>query len=158
MAELPTTDSGIEIQPLYAADDMDGWDPATKLGAPGSPPYTRGVYSSMYTGRLWTMRQYSGFSNAEATNERFKFLLNAGQTGSLVQESAEELVTERSSRASVQRMPSRAADCLPASSRTSSKSSWRSSSGRASIHPRRASERMRRNAGSSSSASSLKGR
>jgi len=81
MAELPTTDSGIEIQPLYAADDMDGWDPATKLGAPGSPPYTRGVYSSMYTGRLWTMRQYSGFGNAEATNERFKFLLDAGQTG-----------------------------------------------------------------------------
>jgi methylmalonyl-CoA mutase N-terminal domain/subunit len=81
MAELPRTDSGIEIQPLYTADDMDGWDPATKLGAPGSPPYTRGVYSSMYTGRLWTMRQYSGFGNAEATNERFKFLLDAGQTG-----------------------------------------------------------------------------
>jgi methylmalonyl-CoA mutase N-terminal domain/subunit len=81
MAELPRTDSGIEIQPLYMADDMDGWDPATKLGAPGSPPYTRGVYSSMYTGRLWTMRQYSGFGNAEATNERFKFLLDAGQTG-----------------------------------------------------------------------------
>jgi methylmalonyl-CoA mutase N-terminal domain/subunit len=81
MAELPRTDSGIEIQPLYTADDMDGWDPAIKLGAPGSPPYTRGVYSSMYTGRLWTMRQYSGFGNAEATNERFKFLLDAGQTG-----------------------------------------------------------------------------
>ncbi len=81
MADPPQTDSGIEIKPLYAADDLAGWDPATKLGAPGEPPYTRGVYSSMYTGRLWTMRQYSGFGNAEATNERFKFLLNAGQTG-----------------------------------------------------------------------------
>ncbi|MDX2379241.1 MAG: methylmalonyl-CoA mutase family protein [Acidimicrobiia bacterium] len=81
MAELPTTDSGIEIRSLYTADDLDGWDSAAELGAPGSAPYTRGVYSSMYTGRLWTMRQYSGFGNAEATNARFKFLLDAGQTG-----------------------------------------------------------------------------
>ncbi|MFN3254989.1 MAG: methylmalonyl-CoA mutase [Ilumatobacter sp.] len=78
---LPRTDSGIEIKKLYDAADLDGWDPADKLGAPGSAPYTRGVYSSMYTGRLWTMRQYSGFGNAEATNQRFKFLLDAGQTG-----------------------------------------------------------------------------
>ena len=81
MADLPQTDSGIPIKRLYSADDLTGWDPAERLGAPGEAPYTRGVYSSMYTGRLWTMRQYSGFGNAEATNERFKFLLNAGQTG-----------------------------------------------------------------------------
>ena len=73
--DLPQTDSGIPIKRLYDAADLDGWDPATQLGAPGKPPYTRGVYGSMYTGRLWTMRQYSGFGNAEATNERFKFLL-----------------------------------------------------------------------------------
>jgi len=78
---LPQTDSGIEVQPLYDEASLDGWDADAMLGAPGQPPYTRGVYSSMYTGRLWTMRQYSGFGNAEATNERFKFLLNAGQTG-----------------------------------------------------------------------------
>ena len=61
--------------------DLAGWDPAERLGAPGRPPYTRGVYPSMYRGRLWTMRQYAGFGTAEATNERFKFLLDAGQTG-----------------------------------------------------------------------------
>ncbi len=79
--DLPQTDSGIPIQRLYDATDLDGWDPDEMLGAPGQPPYTRGVYSSMYTGRLWTMRQYSGFGNAESTNQRFKFLLDAGQTG-----------------------------------------------------------------------------
>ena len=75
------TDSGIPIRPLYTADDLANWDPATRLGLPGKPPYTRGVYESMYRGRLWTMRQYAGFGTAESTNERFKFLLNAGQTG-----------------------------------------------------------------------------
>jgi len=80
-AELPTTDSGIEIRPLYTAADLEGWDPDEQLGVPGSAPFTRGIYASMYSGRLWTMRQYSGFGNAEATNERFKFLLEAGQTG-----------------------------------------------------------------------------
>lgn len=80
-AALPQTDSGIPIKKLYDHHDLDGWDPDQMLGGPGESPYTRGVYSSMYTGRLWTMRQYSGFGNAEATNERFKFLLDAGQTG-----------------------------------------------------------------------------
>jgi methylmalonyl-CoA mutase N-terminal domain/subunit len=75
------TDSGIPIAPLYTAADLAGWDPASRLGEPGKPPYTRGVYESMYRGRLWTMRQYAGFGTAEATNERFKFLLQAGQTG-----------------------------------------------------------------------------
>jgi len=75
------TDSGIEIRPLYTADDLIDWDPSTKLGEPGSFPYTRGVHAEMYRRRLWTMRQYAGFGNAESTNERFKFLLDAGQTG-----------------------------------------------------------------------------
>src|SRR5438270_9619045 len=76
-----TTDSGIEIKPAYPAADLEGWDPGRQLGMPGQPPYTRGVYPKMYRGRLWTMRQYAGFGTAEATNERFKFLLAAGQTG-----------------------------------------------------------------------------
>ncbi|MEI8268845.1 MAG: methylmalonyl-CoA mutase family protein [Acidimicrobiaceae bacterium] len=76
-----TTDSGIEINPIYTEGDLSGFDAASKLGAPGSFPYTRGVQESMYRGRLWTMRQYAGFGTAEATNERFKFLLGAGQTG-----------------------------------------------------------------------------
>jgi methylmalonyl-CoA mutase N-terminal domain/subunit len=75
------TDSGIEVKALYTADDLAGWDPGTQLGLPGEPPYTRGVYGSMYRGRLWTMRQYAGFGSAASTNERFKFLLAAGQTG-----------------------------------------------------------------------------
>lgn len=81
MSDDKRTDSGIEVRPLYTADDLAGWDPAEKLGAPGQPPYTRGVYPTMYRGKLWTMRQYAGFGTAESTNERFKFLLQAGQTG-----------------------------------------------------------------------------
>jgi methylmalonyl-CoA mutase N-terminal domain/subunit len=76
-----TTDSGIEIRSLYRASDLEDFDEATQLGRPGEFPYTRGVQASMYRGRLWTMRQYAGFGTAEATNERFKFLLAAGQTG-----------------------------------------------------------------------------
>jgi methylmalonyl-CoA mutase N-terminal domain/subunit len=75
------TDSGIEIRPLYDERTRAGWNAATQLGAPGEPPFTRGVYPSMYRGRLWTMRQYAGFGSAESTNQRFKFLLEAGQTG-----------------------------------------------------------------------------
>ncbi len=60
---------------------MDSWDPDTQLGEPGEFPFTRGPHRSMYTGRLWTMRQYAGFGDAEATNRRFKELLAAGQTG-----------------------------------------------------------------------------
>ncbi len=75
------TDSGIEIKALYDASDLAGWDAVAQLGAPGKPPYTRGVYPTMYRGKLWTMRQYAGFGTASSTNERFKFLLQAGQTG-----------------------------------------------------------------------------
>ncbi len=75
------TGSGIEIRRRYVAEDLDGFDPALELGEPGAYPYTRGVQRDMFRGRLWTMRQYAGFGTAEATNERFKFLLEAGQTG-----------------------------------------------------------------------------
>jgi len=75
------TDSGIDIRRRYGGADLEGWDEATQLGEPGEYPFTRGVHPDMYRGRLWTMRQYAGFGTAEATNERFKFLLAAGQTG-----------------------------------------------------------------------------
>ena len=75
------TDSGIVIHPVYRAGDLEGWDPQARLGDPGAYPYTRGIHAEMYRSKLWTMRQYAGFSSAEATNQRFKFLLDAGQTG-----------------------------------------------------------------------------
>ncbi len=75
------TDSGIEILPVYGPGALGGWDPAEKLGEPGRYPFTRGVHPEMYRRRLWTMRQYAGFGTAESTNERFKFLLQHGQTG-----------------------------------------------------------------------------
>ncbi len=70
------TDSGIEVKPLYTAADA-----ARALEAPGEFPYTRGPYRDMYRGRPWTIRQYAGFSSAEETNERFRYLLDRGQTG-----------------------------------------------------------------------------
>src|SRR5436309_5311087 len=75
------TDSGIEIKPLYTAADLEGWDPDTKLGEPGRQPYTRGAYADVRRDRPWTIRQYSGFGTAEATNERWKLLLANGSTG-----------------------------------------------------------------------------
>ena len=81
MTDAKSTDSGIPVKALYDASDLADWNPSTQLGAPGSPPYTRGIYPTMYRGKLWTMRQYAGFGTAASTNERFKFLLNAGQTG-----------------------------------------------------------------------------
>lgn len=81
MTEERRTDSGIEIQPVYGPTDLEGFDERASLGEPGTFPFTRGVHPTMYRGRLWTMRQYAGFGTAEATNERFKFLLGAGQTG-----------------------------------------------------------------------------
>jgi methylmalonyl-CoA mutase N-terminal domain/subunit len=73
--------SNIEVQPLYTHEDLEGWDPAEKLGYPGEYPYTRGVQASMYRGKLWTMRQFAGMGTAEETNRRFHRLLEAGQTG-----------------------------------------------------------------------------
>ena len=75
------TISGQEVKPLYTEEDRDGADPEHDLGYPGEFPYTRGVYPSMYRGRLWTMRQFAGFGTAEETNERFHYLLDHGQTG-----------------------------------------------------------------------------
>src|SRR5712691_4410231 len=75
------TDSGIEIRPVYTDADLEGFDPGGRLGRPGEPPYTRGIYQQMYRQRLWTMRQYAGFGTAEDTNRRFHYLLDAGQTG-----------------------------------------------------------------------------
>ena len=73
-------DSGIEIKPVYtAADVAEGLE--ERLGRPGSPPYTRGVYEEMYRKRRWTMRQYSGFGTAEETNQRWRYLLQHGTTG-----------------------------------------------------------------------------
>jgi methylmalonyl-CoA mutase N-terminal domain/subunit len=78
-AELSTI-SGQEIKPLYTEADVEG-EAEERIGAPGSYPFTRGPYESMYRGRLWTMRQFAGFGTVEETNERFHYLLDHGQTG-----------------------------------------------------------------------------
>jgi methylmalonyl-CoA mutase N-terminal domain/subunit len=77
---LFTTLSGELVKPLYTEADLPP-DPAGALGRPGEFPYTRGVYESMYRGRLWTMRQFAGFGDARETNGRFRYLLEHGQTG-----------------------------------------------------------------------------
>ena len=74
-----TTLSGEPIAPLYGPEDVGPFE--QQIGAPGEFPYTRGIYPSMYRGRLWTMRQFAGFGTAEETNERFHYLLDHGQTG-----------------------------------------------------------------------------
>ena len=83
MTEIPrrATDSGIELKLVYGPQDLEGFDPERDLGRPGEPPFTRGVYPSMYLGRLWTMRQYAGMATADETNARFRYLLEHGQTG-----------------------------------------------------------------------------
>jgi methylmalonyl-CoA mutase N-terminal domain/subunit len=78
--ELLTTISGLPIEPLYTPDTTE-IDYDRDLGFPGEYPFTRGVYPSMYRGRLWTMRQFAGYGTAEETNERFRYLLDHGQTG-----------------------------------------------------------------------------
>jgi len=75
-----TTISGVEVAPLYGAGDVEV-EYERDLGRPGGFPFTRGVYGSMYRGRLWTMRQFAGFGTAEETNARFRYLLGHGQTG-----------------------------------------------------------------------------
>jgi len=79
-AQLTSTISGVELAPLYTGEGVTV-DEARDLGVPGAFPFTRGVYPSMYRGRLWTMRQFAGFGSAAETNERFRFLLEQGQTG-----------------------------------------------------------------------------
>jgi len=78
--ELFTTISGLENEPLYTPDNVEV-DYERDLGYPGVYPFTRGVYPSMYRGKLWTMRQFAGFGTAEETNARFRYLLGHGQTG-----------------------------------------------------------------------------
>ena len=78
---LKETNTGIKVKLFYDPTDIPQFTYETSLGNPGQYPYTRGIYPSMYRGRLWTMRQYAGFSTSENTNSRFKFLLNQGQTG-----------------------------------------------------------------------------
>jgi methylmalonyl-CoA mutase, N-terminal domain len=73
--------SGIPLEPLYTPEDIEDLDYERDLGYPGHAPMTRGVYHSMYRGRLWTMRQFAGFGTAEETNARYKFLLEQGQGG-----------------------------------------------------------------------------
>jgi len=78
---LFTSISGEEVNPIYTPEDVADLDYMEKLGFPGEFPYTRGVRHNMYRGRLWTMRQFSGFGTAEDSNARYKFLLAHGQTG-----------------------------------------------------------------------------
>src|SRR3954449_6852963 len=78
--ELRSTISGVEVEPLYTPANVSV-DHDRDLGMPGEFPFTRGVYPSMYRGRLWTMRQFAGFGTAAETNERFRYLLEHGQTG-----------------------------------------------------------------------------
>ncbi|MCA9243357.1 MAG: methylmalonyl-CoA mutase [Phycisphaerales bacterium] len=77
----PTTMSGIPIKSLYGPDDIGGIDFIDDVGDPGTFPYTRGMHRTMYQGKVWTMRQFAGFGTARQTNERFKYLLEHGQTG-----------------------------------------------------------------------------
>ncbi|MBI4467411.1 MAG: methylmalonyl-CoA mutase [Acidobacteria bacterium] len=75
------TSSHIEIKPFYTPKEVTGLDPDRDLGLPGEFPYTRGIYPTMYRGRLWTMRQYAGYGTAAESNRRFRYLLAQGQTG-----------------------------------------------------------------------------
>src|SRR5579875_1982583 len=77
----PTTVSSVPIEPLYTPESLNDFDPDVDLGYPGQYPYTRGIHASLYRSRLWTMRQFAGFGTPRQTNERFKFLLEKGQTG-----------------------------------------------------------------------------
>src|SRR5437773_10377214 len=74
------TPDGVEIRPTYGPAD-GAVDYLRDLGFPGEYPFTRGIYPTMYRGRLWTMRQYAGFGTAEESNRRFRYLLGHGQTG-----------------------------------------------------------------------------
>lgn len=79
--EFTTDTGGQEVKPLYTPEDIADLDYDADVGFPGEEPYARGIYSTMYRGRLWTMRQYAGMGTAEQTNERFHYLLDEGQTG-----------------------------------------------------------------------------
>ena len=76
-----TTLSGLPLERLYTEESLAGRDSEEALGYPGEFPYTRGIYPSMYRGRLWTMRQYAGFGSAAESNKRYRYLLSKGQSG-----------------------------------------------------------------------------
>jgi methylmalonyl-CoA mutase, N-terminal domain len=76
-----STLGGIPLNAAYTQEDISGDNPENSIGFPGEYPYTRGIYPTMYRGRLWTMRQYAGFGTAAQSNERYRYLLNKGQTG-----------------------------------------------------------------------------
>ena len=75
------TTGQMPIEPVYTQDDLRDWDASAELGFPGEYPFTRGIQPTMYRGRFWTMRQYAGFGTAEESNQRYRYLLNQGQTG-----------------------------------------------------------------------------
>jgi methylmalonyl-CoA mutase N-terminal domain/subunit len=75
------TPSGLPLERVYTEESLRGWDPEEALGYPGEFPYIRGIYPSMYRGRLWTMRQYAGFGSAAESNQRYRYLLSKGQSG-----------------------------------------------------------------------------
>ncbi|MEU9385177.1 methylmalonyl-CoA mutase family protein [Streptomyces sp. NPDC048279] len=75
------SESGLPVEPVYGPSALAGWDPAERLGDPGSYPFTRGVHPTMYTGRPWTMRQYAGFGTAAESNARYRRLIAHGTTG-----------------------------------------------------------------------------
>ena len=81
--ELFRTDSGIEQDVVYCPDALEtsGFDYHRDLGYPGEPPFARGIHANMYRGRIWTMRQYSGYATAQESNRRYRYLLDQGQTG-----------------------------------------------------------------------------
>src|SRR5438045_7809296 len=80
---MPTTTSGIDVPVFFDENSLSDrhFDPARDLGEPGEFPYTRGPQASMYRGKLWTMRQYAGFSTAIESNRRYRYLLERGTTG-----------------------------------------------------------------------------
>ncbi len=80
-SETSKTPSGIPVERLYTPEDVRALDYERDLGYPGTYPFTRGIYPTMYRGRLWTMRQYAGYAGAEESNRRFRYLLDQGQTG-----------------------------------------------------------------------------
>jgi methylmalonyl-CoA mutase N-terminal domain/subunit len=81
LERLFTTISGVPVEPVYGPEQLANFDPARELGEPGEFPYTRGIHRDMYRGKLWTMRQFSGFATPEETNRRYHYLLEQGQAG-----------------------------------------------------------------------------
>jgi len=77
----PATTTGLPMEAVITPDDLPGWDAERELNYPGQFPFTRGVYPTMYRGRLWTTRQYAGFGSAAESNRRYRYLLEKGQTG-----------------------------------------------------------------------------